>query len=34
MWRNYLTIAIRMLARNRVQSAINIGGLALVSPVA
>jgi len=29
MWRNYLTIAIRMLARNRVQSAINIGGLAL-----
>jgi putative ABC transport system permease protein len=29
MLRNYLTIAIRMLARNRVQSAINIGGLAL-----
>jgi len=29
MWRNYLTIAIRMLARYRVQSAINIGGLAL-----
>jgi putative ABC transport system permease protein len=29
MLRNYLTIAIRMLVRNRVQSAINIGGLAL-----
>ena len=29
MWRNYLTIAIRMLTRHRVQSAINIGGLAL-----
>ena len=29
MWRNYLTIAIRMLVRYRAQSAINIGGLAL-----
>jgi len=29
MWRNYLTIAIRMLARHPAQSAINIGGLAL-----
>lgn len=29
MWRNYLTIAIRLLARNRVFAAINIGGLAL-----
>jgi putative ABC transport system permease protein len=29
MWRNYLTIALRLLARNRVYAAINIGGLAL-----
>src|ERR1700754_3374345 len=29
MWRNYLTIAIRMLTRHRAQAAINIGGLAL-----
>ena len=29
MWRNYLTIAIRMLARHRAQALINIGGLAL-----
>ena len=29
MWRNYLTVAIRTMARNGVQSAINIGGLAL-----
>ena len=29
MWRNYLLIAVRMLARNRVYAAINIGGLAL-----
>jgi putative ABC transport system permease protein len=27
--RNYLTVALRLLARNRVYSAINIGGLAL-----
>ena len=29
MWRNYLLIATRLLARNRVYAAINIGGLAL-----
>ncbi|KRC79104.1 FtsX-like permease family protein [Sphingomonas sp. Root241] len=29
MWRNYLMIALRLLARNRVYAAINIGGLAL-----
>lgn len=29
MWRNYLTIALRLLAQNRVYAAINIGGLAL-----
>jgi putative ABC transport system permease protein len=29
MWRNYLTIALTLLARNRVYAAINIGGLAL-----
>ncbi|MDP5281252.1 ABC transporter permease [Sphingomonas sp. DG1-23] len=29
MWRNYLTIALRLLARNRAYAAINIGGLAL-----
>ncbi|MEP9359858.1 FtsX-like permease family protein [Sphingomonas sp. KR3-1] len=29
MWRNYLLIALRLLARNRVYAAINIGGLAL-----
>jgi putative ABC transport system permease protein len=29
MWRNYLTIALRLLARNRVYAAINVGGLAL-----
>jgi putative ABC transport system permease protein len=29
MWRNYLTIAIRMLAHHRAQAAINIVGLAL-----
>jgi putative ABC transport system permease protein len=29
MWRNYLLVAIRLLARNRVYAAINIGGLAL-----
>jgi putative ABC transport system permease protein len=29
MWRNYLRIALTLLARNRVYAAINIGGLAL-----
>jgi putative ABC transport system permease protein len=29
MWRNYIVIALRLLARNRVYAAINIGGLAL-----
>lgn len=29
MWRNYLLIALRLMARNRVYAAINIGGLAL-----
>lgn len=29
MWRNYLTVAIRALAKNRVYAAINIVGLAL-----
>ncbi|MDT8757126.1 ABC transporter permease [Sphingomonas psychrotolerans] len=29
MWRNYLTITLRLLARNRVYAAINVGGLAL-----
>ena len=29
MWRNNLLIAFRLLARHRVYSAINIGGLAL-----
>ncbi|MCX8475333.1 MAG: ABC transporter permease [Sphingomonas sp.] len=29
MWRNYLTIALRLLAANRAYAAINIGGLAL-----
>jgi putative ABC transport system permease protein len=29
MWRNYLTIALRQLAQNRVYAVINIGGLAL-----
>src|SRR5688572_5284538 len=29
MWRNYLKIALTLLARNRVYAAINIGGLAL-----
>ncbi|WP_404337542.1 FtsX-like permease family protein [Sphingomonas sp. MMS12-HWE2-04] len=29
MWRNYLTIALRLLAQNRIYAAINIGGLAL-----
>lgn len=29
MWRNYLVVALRMLARNRVYAAINVGGLAL-----
>lgn len=29
MWRNYLTITLRLLAQNRVYAAINIGGLAL-----
>ena len=29
MWRHYLTIALRVLARHRVYAAINIGGLAL-----
>ena len=29
MWRNYILIALRLLARNRVYAAINIGGLAL-----
>ncbi|RYE02489.1 MAG: FtsX-like permease family protein [Sphingomonadales bacterium] len=29
MWRNYLVIALRMLARNPVYAAINVGGLAL-----
>ena len=29
MWQNYLVIALRLLARNRVYAAINIGGLAL-----
>lgn len=29
MWHRYLTIALRLLARNRIYAAINIGGLAL-----
>jgi len=29
MWRNYLTTALRLLARNRIYAGINIGGLAL-----
>lgn len=29
MWTNYLLVALRVLARNRVYAAINIGGLAL-----
>ena len=29
MWRNYLTVGIRALAKNRVYAAINIVGLAL-----
>ena len=29
MWRNYLTIALRLLAQNRVYTVINVGGLAL-----
>jgi putative ABC transport system permease protein len=29
MWRNYLTVALRALASNRIYAAINIGGLAL-----
>lgn len=29
MWRNYLTVTFRLLARNRAYSVINIGGLAL-----
>ena len=29
MWRNYLTVALAQIARNRVYAAINIGGLAL-----
>lgn len=29
MWRNYLTVAVRALAKNRVYSAINIVGLAI-----
>jgi putative ABC transport system permease protein len=29
MWRNYIVIALRLMARNRVYAAINIGGLAL-----
>ena len=29
MWRNYLTVALRALANNKVYAAINIGGLAL-----
>ncbi|MET0308163.1 MAG: FtsX-like permease family protein [Sphingomonas sp.] len=29
MWRNYIVIALRLLARNRVYAAINVGGLAL-----
>ena len=29
MWRSYLTIALRLLVRNRVYAVVNIGGLAL-----
>ena len=32
MWRNYMTVGVRALAKNRAYAAINIAGLALARP--